>query len=59
LSARRAPRSTGSNSAQCSSVNSQRPAIGDCGNAQSSSRMHHPNTSDVYETGSRNSLINA
>ena len=35
LSARRAPRSTGSTTAHCSSVNSQRPAIGACGDTQS------------------------
>lgn len=41
LSARRAPRSTGSTSPHCSSVNSQRPAIAACGVAQSYHRMHH------------------
>ena len=53
LSARRASRSTGSTNTHCSSVNSQRPAIGACGDAQSNSRMHHLQASDVYETGSR------
>jgi hypothetical protein len=39
LSARRAPRSTGSTTNHCSSVNSQRPAIAPCGDTQSNSRM--------------------
>jgi hypothetical protein len=52
LSARRAPRSTGSTTNHCSSVNSQRPAIGACGEIQSNSRMHQINPSNVYETAS-------
>ena len=39
LSARRASRSTGSTTSHCSSVNSQRPAIGACGDTQSNYRM--------------------
>jgi hypothetical protein len=54
LSARRAPRSTGSTTNHCSSLNSQRPAISTCRETQSNSRMHHEIPSDVYETGSSN-----
>ena len=53
LSARRAARSTGSTISQCSSVNSQRPAIAAPGVAQSLYRMPYFNPSNVYETGSR------
>src|SRR5450755_4538244 len=41
LSERRSGRSTGSTISHCSSVNSQRPAIGTRGDTQSISRMHH------------------
>jgi hypothetical protein len=44
LSARRAPRSTGSTTNHCSSVNSQRPAIAACGDTQSTYRMPRNST---------------
>jgi hypothetical protein len=53
LSDRRSGRSTGSTISHCSSVNSQRPAIGTCGDIQSISRMHQLTPQNVYETGSR------
>jgi hypothetical protein len=40
LSSRRAGRSSGSTNTHCSSVNSQRPAIGVRGVTQSINRMH-------------------
>src|ERR1035437_8466941 len=52
LSARRSGRSTGSTTSHCSSVNSQRPAIGACGDTQSIHRMPLFTTGNVYETGS-------
>jgi hypothetical protein len=55
LSARRSGRSTGSTTSHCSSVNSQRPAIGACGDTQSIHRMPLFTTGNVYETGSRTS----
>ena len=53
LSARRSGRSTGSTTSHCSSVNSQRPTIGACGDTQSIHRMPLFTTGNVYETGSR------
>ena len=52
LSVRRAGRNTGSTTAHCSSVSSQRPLIGPFGDRQSFSRMPSNQHSDVYETGS-------
>ena len=53
LSARRSGRSTGSTTSHCSSVNSQRPTIGACGDTQSIHRMPLFTTGNVYETGTR------
>src|ERR1035437_7644993 len=55
--ARRSGRSTGSTTSHCSSVNSQRPAIGACGDTQSIHRMPLFTTGNVYETGSSGAAI--
>ena len=56
LSARRSGRSTGSTTSHCSSVNSQRPTIGACGDTQSIHRMPLFTTGNVYETGTSVSI---
>jgi hypothetical protein len=59
LSARRCGRSTGSTTAHCSSVSSQRPRIGAFGDQQSVSRVPPIRLSHIYETGSSQPFVRA
>ena len=53
LSSRRRGRSTGSTTAHCSSVSSQRPVINACGDHRAVPGSHEFRRSVIYETGSR------
>ena len=52
LSSRRCGRSTGSTTIHCSSVSSQRPVIGACGDHRAAPGSHENQPSGIYETGS-------